>query len=166
MTRRIVSIAAGLAAFLASSPPAALSAPSRGCTIAAQPLSFGSYDTMGTAPRDAQGRVSYRCSNRSGGGRDRDRGGKWLAEISLSRGQSGSYQRHLQGPRDRLRYNVFLDPQRQIVWGDGTGGTQVLTEHAKPNNKEVVIPVYGRVGAAQDVRAGRYTDSLVVTIDF
>lgn len=118
---------------------------------------------MGQVPLDAQGRVSYRCSNRGGGAGSK---GKWIAQISLSRGQSGSYQRLLQGPRDRLEYNVYLDAQRQLVWGDGTGGTHVVTDHAKPNNKEVVIPVYGRIPAGQDVRAGRYTDSLVVTIDF
>jgi len=121
---------------------------------------------MGNAPLDTQGRVSYRCSNRGGNDAGRGAKGKWVVDISISRGQAGSYQRHLQGPRDRLLYNVYADPQRQVVWGDGTGGTRVVSEHAKPNNKEVVIPVYGRIPAGQDVRAGRYTDSLIVTIDF
>lgn len=137
----------------------------KGCTVSAQPLSFGNYDSMGNTPLDAQGRVTYRCSNRAGVVNGTARG-KWTVEISLSPGNAGSFRRHLQGPSDRLTYNVYADAQRQVIWGDGTAGTRVVSEHAKPNDHEVVIPVYGRIVGAQDVRAGTYSDSLIVTIDF
>lgn len=127
--------------------------------MSAQPLSFGNYDSMGNTPLDAQGRVTYRCSNRAGTG-------KWIVEISLSSGNGGSFRRYLQGPSDRLTYNVYADVQRQVIWGDGTAGTHVVSDHAQPNNRDAVIPVYGRIVGGQDVRAGTYSDSLIVTIDF
>ena len=67
---------------------------------------------------------------------------------------------------ERLSYNLYIDPQRQTVWGDGTGGTRVYSEHAQPNNHVVAVPVYGRVFGAQDVGAGTYLDNVIVTLDF
>ena len=52
------------------------------------------------------------------------------------------------------------------MWGDGTGGTRVYSEHAQPNNHLVTVPVYGRIFGAQDVSAGIYLDNLIVTLDF
>ncbi len=157
----LVSVSPGPSAFQAEKQD------KRGCTVSAQPLSFGNYDTMGNTPLDGQGRVTYRCSNRAGrGGGNAAASAKWIVSISLSAGNAGSFRRYLQGPLDRLTYNVYADAQRQVIWGDGTAGSHVVTDQAKPNNREVVIPVYGRIVGAQDVGAGVYSDSLIVTIDF
>ena len=123
-------------------------------------MSFGQYDPMNPAPLDAQGRVSYRCGNKLG---LRD---QILVQISLSAGQAGTYQRAMKGGRDSLRYNLYLDPVRTVIWGDGSGGTQVYSAKAQPNNKVVVVPVFGRVSAEQDVAASVYLDTIIVTLDF
>ena len=52
------------------------------------------------------------------------------------------------------------------MWGDGTGGTRTYSEQAQSDNRVVTVPVYGRMFGAQDVSAGQYFDSLVVTLDF
>lgn len=139
-------------------------------------MAFGNYDSMSNNPLDVQGRVAYRCYNSdkvdaaasargyaSPPATDR---AKLIVQISISAGNGSSFNRYMAGTGDRLHYNVYLDPQRQIVWGDGTGGTQFYSEHAQPNNHVVVVPVYGRIAGAQDVSAGTYVDRLVVTLDF
>lgn len=72
----------------------------------------------------------------------------------------------MNGAVDRLRYNLYLDSSRTTVWGDGTGGTRVYSDRAQPNNHTVTVPVFGRIYGAQDVGAGSYADSLIVTLDF
>ncbi|MBK5297737.1 MAG: spore coat protein U domain-containing protein [Vicinamibacteria bacterium] len=52
------------------------------------------------------------------------------------------------------------------MWGDGTGGTTTYFENNPPNNKDVVLTVYGRITAGQDVGVGSYTDTVVVTLEY
>lgn len=144
-------------------------------------MAFGNYDPMSNSPLDLQGRVSYRCysdqassdNNRNGSYDDDDDddgngngGGSVNVQISINAGNAGGFNRYMAGTRDRLHYNLFLDPQRHAVWGDGTGGTQVYSDQAQSDNQVVVVPVYGRAFGAQDVSAGTYLDQLIVTLDF
>lgn len=124
-------------------------------------MAFGQYDPMSTAPLDGQGRVSYRCGKKLVDDKD-----ALIVQISLSTGQAGTFQRYMTGGRDRLRYNLYLDPVRTIVWGDGTGGTQAYTSKAQANNKVTIVPVFGRIVAEQDVAASVYLDTIIVTLDF
>ena len=141
-------------------------------------MAFGQYDPMSTTPLDVQGRVSYRCDNGQRGngyGQGQNQGhgqgqgqpkDPLTLQIALSTGQAGTFQRYMSGGRDRLKYNLYLDPVRTIVWGDGTGGTQVYTAHAQPNGHVVVVPVFGRVVPEQDVADSSYVDTIIVTLDF
>jgi len=47
-----------------------------------------------------------------------------------------------------------------------TGSTASYTQVGLPNNTAQNLTIYARIPAAQDVRAGTYTDSVTVTIDF
>jgi len=160
-----------LAAAWATSVPSGLGAKgSKGCALeGATFMAFGNYDPMRNSPLDLQGRVSYVCytetSSADAASSDSDNG-KLIVQISITAGNAGSFNRYMNGSSDRLHYNLYLDPQRYTVWGDGTGGTQIYSEHAQPNNRVVVVPVYGRVFGAQDVGAGSYVDQLIVTLDF
>lgn len=162
-----------LAAAWAATLPMGLGAKAsgKGCALdGATFMAFGDYDPMRNSPLDLQGRVSYRCYNEksSTGAASADSAdaGKLIVQISINAGNAGGFNRYMNGERDRLYYNLFLDPQRSTVWGDGTGGTQYYSEHAQPNNHVVTVPVYGRVFGAQDVSAGGYLDQLIVTLDF
>lgn len=126
------------------------------CTISATSVVFGTYDVFTTAPRDSTGTVIYRC-----GPRDR------RITITISRGSSTTFTpRTLVNGTARLQYNLFRDAAFATVWGDGTGGTATYSIVNPPNNRDVVLTVYARVPAEQDVPAGAYADSVVVTLEY
>lgn len=126
------------------------------CTISSTSVLFGTYDVFAAAPTTTTGTIVYRCDNF-----EHD------IRISLGAGAAGSYAaRQLAFGGEILIYNLFLDAAHTTVWGDGTAATRVYTIRNPPNRRDVVVPMYGRIGAGQDVPAGTYSDTLVVTIDF
>ena len=87
--------------------------------------------------------------------------------ITLSKGGSATFSpRTLNSGTDTLNYNLYRDAARTTIWGDGTGSTASYTQVGLPNNTAQNLTIYARIPAAQDVRAGTYTDSVTVTIDF
>jgi spore coat protein U-like protein len=125
------------------------------CTISTTPVSFGSYDVFASTPTDTTGTVSFTCN------------GNADVTITLSKGGSSTFNpRTLNGGADTLNYNLFRDAARTTIWGDGTGSTATYTLLNTPNNTAQNLTIYGRIPAAQDVRAGTYTDSVTVNIDF
>lgn len=122
------------------------------------PVVFGNYDPITGSSVDAQAQISFRC------GKSNARA--IAVQISLGPGGAGTFNRRMTGGRDVLRYNLYLDAARNIIWGDGTGGTQVFKEAVPANNKVVTVPVFGRLFSGQDVEADAYSDHLVVTLDF
>ncbi len=144
-------LAAALAAGLLAADPAAAA-----CTVSATPVAFGTYDVFATTPVDSTGSVTYRCQ-----ARDRN------ITITLDAGGGGSFSaRRMSGAGDTLRYNLYLDAARTTVFGDGTGGTALYRDQNPPNNRDVTVPIYGRIPAGQDVGAGLYSDVVTVTINF
>jgi spore coat protein U-like protein len=120
------------------------------CWISASGPAFGAYDPLATTPVDAAGSVQYVCTT--------------PAQVSFSTGSSGNFgSRAMQGPQGALVYNLFVDAARTQVWGDGTAGTALPTV---PAGLLRSVPVYGRIPARQNVAAGSYSDSLVVTFVF
>jgi spore coat protein U-like protein len=131
------------------------------CTIqGANVMAFGTYDPVSDTPLDVQGRIAYKC-----GGKTATKETLNL-QISLSAGVAGLFDRRMSGARDTLRYNLYLDASRTRIWGDGTSGTEVYAGKGQQNNQVVVVPVFGRVFASQDVSAAMYIDTLIVTLDF
>lgn len=139
------SLAAGLLT-LAGSAHAA-------CTIfTAVGPAFGTYDTLSSAPLDAAGTISYQCSPPK-------------PTVQISTGSSGSYSaRTMRSGAATLRYNLYLDAARTMVWGDGSTGT--FTDSPNPGNVTRSIPVYGRIPANQDAAAGSYSDTILVSFVF
>jgi len=128
------------------------------CTVSASGVSFGTYSVTAPAPTDSTGSVVLQCSPA-----DKN------IQVTLSTGSSSTYAaRALTQGSDQLLYNLYIDAAMTAVWGDGTAGTSVLSI---PNwtggpGKPQVHTIYGRVPAQQDVAAGTYGDSIVVTVDF
>jgi len=166
--RLMAFVVAGVGAWMGSlSDGVAWAAPKTSCTLdGTSVMAFGTYDPMGNVDVDAQGQVSYRCGNGNnvrGGGIGK---GRLVVQISLSAGNAGNFQRYMQGPRDRMNYNLYMDAPRSQIWGDGTGGTRIYSEKAQPNNHVTTVPVFGRITGAQDVSVGQYLDNLVVTLNY
>jgi spore coat protein U-like protein len=126
------------------------------CEVSTTSVSFGSYDVFSTTATDSTGTVSYRCT-----------GNTPLLQISLTIGSSATFNpRSLSNGPDTLTYNLYIDAARTSIWGDGTGSTGCYRQFAPPNGKTVNVTVYGRIPAAQDVGAGRYTDTITAIINF
>ena len=150
--RRLIATVTALTIALGLAAPAEAA-----CTISTSPLSFGFYNVFSPTPLDSTGSVTFRCGNR-----DHD------ITISLDRGGAPTFnpRRMLKGA-EALEYNLYLNAARTTIWGDGTGGTQAFFENnPQPNNQDIVIPIYGRVPAGQDVSAGTYSNTITATINF
>ena len=125
------------------------------CTLSATAVAFGTYDVFQVGPSDSTGTITYRCGNSDHNIR-----------IAISTGTSGNFaNRTLKTGSENLVYNLFYGGFTQ-VWGDGSGGTTTHFENNPPNFKEVVLTVYGRIPAGQDVAVGSYTDTVVVTLEY
>jgi spore coat protein U-like protein len=125
------------------------------CTLSATAVAFGTYDVFQVGPTDSTGTITYRCNNNDHNIR-----------IAISTGTSGTFtNRTLKTGSDNLLYNLFYGGLTQ-VWGNGTGSTTTYFENNPPNNKDVVLTVYGRIPAGQDVAIGSYTDTVVVTLEY
>jgi spore coat protein U-like protein len=125
------------------------------CTINVTPISFGSYDVFSPAAVVSLGTITYHCTAST------------PVTIAIDRGMAASFgHRAMSGAGDRLRYELYLDAAGTTAWGDGSGGTQVYQDPAPPAGANVAVPIYARLPAGQDVAHGRYTDSLVVRMNY
>jgi spore coat protein U-like protein len=126
------------------------------CTFTSvSPASFGVYDVFATQPNNnGVGSLTIDCK---GSGNDN-------FEVTLSTGQSHSYTTRTMGSRaNHLDYNLYTGADRSAVWGDGHGGSQLLTVR---KNKATTLSVFGQIPAGQDAAVGTYTDSIVATVTF
>lgn len=144
-------IAVFLAAFAAGRADAA-------CNVTATGIAFGNYDVFSPAPLDSTGTVTVSCDDIPPAN----------VVVAIGPGGGGTFlprrMRHASLP-DTLAYNVFTSPSMAVVWGDGTGGTATVTAgRVPPNRPPKPVTIYGRIPPAQNVSAGIYSDTLVVTI--
>src|SRR5262245_6833054 len=145
---------AGVAAFVLLSASVAQAAPS--CTISATSVNFGSYNVFAGSATDSTGTITINCN-----------GSAHNIVITLSQGASSTFNpRTMNKGAETLTYNLYRDASRTTIWGDGTGGTSTYTNANPPNNSDVVVTVYGRVPAGQDVTAGTYSDTVAAVVNF
>jgi len=125
------------------------------CSITTTGVSFGAYNVFDSTPVDSTGSVRYQCS-----------GSTVSFTIRLSTGSGATFNpRSMLVGASALNYNLYLDAARISIWGDGTSGTSFFLA-TNPSGKAVNVPIFGRILAGQDVAAGSYSDSIVVTIQF
>ena len=134
--------------------PASAAGPS--CTISATSVNFGNYNVFTAAPLDSTGTVTYNCNDKAKN-----------ITVMLSKGVSGTYSpRTMMKGAEPLSYNLYTDAARSIVWGDGTGGTSVHSSANPPADTNVVLTIYARVPASQDVTAGSFSETISAVINF
>ena len=125
------------------------------CKLTVTPLDFGLYNPGVTAPLDVTGNIDVRCT-----------GGAGSFVLTISQSASGGFapRRMVSGPY-LMEYNLYADPARQLIWGDGTGGTVVNSGEKRAPGRPVSFsfPIYGRIFPRQNVAEGMYTDSLLIT---
>jgi len=124
------------------------------CNVVTSAMSFGAYDPLSATPADTTTTVSISCNPKK----------PQIVTIQISGGNSGTpAMRNLLNGSSVLVYNLFSNPGRSQVIGDGTGGSTTLTrsvDRTSPWN----VTLYGRIPALQVIPAGLYSDSLVATI--
>lgn len=120
------------------------------CSVNAVGVSFGSYDPFSDQNLDGTGSVSVAC------------GPPTPYSISLGAGGGTYLSRSMSSGAYVLAYNLYTDATRTTVWGDGTASTAVLQGSASPGSHTV----YGRIPGRQNARAGIYTDTVTVIVNF
>jgi spore coat protein U-like protein len=120
------------------------------CTLGVQSVIFGSYDTLSAQSTDSAGSISVSCDSSDS------------FTIALSSGHGTMLARQMQSGAYSMTYNLYTDSLRSIIWGDGTGGTTLVST----SGTNATYPVYGRIPAAQNLPAGSYNDSIAVTLTF
>jgi spore coat protein U-like protein len=120
------------------------------CSMSVQGVNFGSYDFMSSQDLDSAGHVMVTCDASSS------------FSISLSTGAGTYASRTMQSGAHLLHYNLYTDAAHTMVWGDGTGGSVVVSG----SGDSVDEVVYGSAPAGQNPYIGTYSDAITVTLTF
>ena len=120
------------------------------CAISPDSVAFGNYDPLSPVAHDGVGNVAINCSAPTS------------FTISLGPGNGSVEQREMWGGSSEMRYNLYTDAARMLVWGDGMGAGNTVSDTAQSGN----YAVYGRIPARQNLAAGVYADVVVVTITY
>lgn len=85
--------------------------------------------------------------------------------ASLSTGISGNYStRLLKSDTHQINYNVYLDPNQQKIFGDGTSGTYKISSTC---NGICSFNLYlYSFSQSLPIYAGNYSDNLIITISY
>jgi len=157
----------GLPALLAAGAwlAPALASAAVSCTASSTGTDFGIYNPLSATPTYANGDVEVTCTLLSGGATT------VTLVSSYSTGSSGTYaMRTMLSGANKLNYNLFFDAAYTQVRGNGTGGSQTggatLNLTAANRTQTASGTIYGRIPAGQDVAAGSYADTIVVTITY
>jgi spore coat protein U-like protein len=119
---------------------------------------FGTYQVFDVTPLDSTGSITVLCS----GVLPTD-----LITIEIDGGSSSNpANRYMLNGLISLNYNLYLDPSRMLIWGNGANGTSVLGPLAIADQTPTTWTVYGRISPMQNVSAGNYSDTVMVTVQF
>lgn len=100
------------------------------CTVNTQSVNFGSYDTFSNQHLESTGTINISCDSTAN------------YTIALSTGSGTFLQRTLVFTTHRLDYNLFTDAARTTIWGDGSGGTSMVSGSTATTASH---NVYGRI---------------------
>ncbi len=120
-----------------------------GCSVSGGTLDFGTY--IAGQVDDLDGVTQITLTNCAG-----------TVTIELDGGQYGSVaDRKMANGSARLQYQLYRDPSRTQIWGQGNNAYQgqILVDNA-------VLEVFGRIPGGQNVTPGTYTDIVNITVTF
>lgn len=127
------------------------------CTVSTATLNFGAYDPVSAnliAPKDSTSAINVYCTKNT------------LATVALDNGLNffGGNRRILSGLGDLLNYQLYTDAGHSIIWNAVNTDSGTSTSKLTPINGG--FTVYGRIFPGQDVRAGSFTDTVLVTVNY
>lgn len=127
------------------------------CNVTATAVAFGGYDPLDPTPTTATGSISVTCATSTQN--------SLPIMVLLSAGSAGSFtprQMTSAGPA-RLAYNIYTTPAHTVIWGDGTGGTSVVSGLATRGGP-FTASMFALAPALQNLPVGSYGDTLTVTV--
>jgi spore coat protein U-like protein len=131
----------------------------RACTIGTTAVAFGAYNPQGAPVTDGTGTITLACPT-----------AVTAPVVALGAGVNGTIAtRKLASGANRINYNLYTTTTRNVIWGDGTSGSVTLTFSGgvlSGGTRNFSHTVYGRIPALQNVKAGAYTDTVIVTVNF
>jgi spore coat protein U-like protein len=124
-------------------------------------LTFGTFTPAG-GNRDVSATLGVRCTNGV------------PFQIALNGGGSGSVasrQMSATGlPAEKLDYQLYTNPARNVVWGDGSGGSSIAVGTGGGLFAVRSFTVYGRVPDSPANRAAApradYRDVVTITVTY
>ncbi len=130
-------------------------------SVSATGISFGNYTATDPTATTASGTITVSCGLL---GVDVLPG----FTVSLSSGNGGSFApRTLAGGGASLSYNLYTDTTHTAVWGDGSGATVARSfDGTLLHLGSYDFTVYGALAAGQFVKAGVYSDTIIVTVTY
>jgi spore coat protein U-like protein len=146
-----------LAALLATHGVAVAAA----CSVSTVPVAFGAYSPLAAIARESVGSIDVSCGDPAAG--------SVSYAIALSAGAGTYASRVMASGGSFLAYNLFRDSARNLVWGDGTGGSVVVSDSYIVATSPTVrsYTVYGRIaGGQRQAAVGTYGDRIIVTVAF
>jgi len=126
------------------------------CLVDVEPLAFGDYDIFYPAPLDTQANINLQCTSND------------PFRVTMDSGMNGdgsfTFRRLQSGGGTSLLYNLYLDPSRRQVWGDGNGSSGFFSGSPVQGLSRLVV--YGRIAPGQQAETGLYSDSVIVTVEW
>lgn len=125
------------------------------CLVSASALAFGNYDPVSASPTNATSSITVTCTTGTSFTVGLDAGSAAGATVTT---------RQMSNAANRLSYSLFSDSARTTNWGNtaGVNTPAAITATASPS----VLTVYGQVAAQQNLPAGSYSDTVIVTVTY
>lgn len=127
------------------------------CSVTTIAVNFGNYITSAAYPLDTTGYVDITCAS----------GIPYTVRLDTGQNSGGGFnprKLRLSGGGDTLNYNLYRDSARTEVWGDGTSNTYIQTGIGTSGTAHLIV--YGRIPGGQNVKAGLYTDAVIVIVEW
>jgi spore coat protein U-like protein len=131
------------------------------CEITTSGMAFGSYDAISEVHVDTLGTVTVTCTGNVGDSVN--------LQLSMSPGNGSYVSRQMIAGALAMLYNLFTDASRTVVWGDGAGGTGIVSDSFTLDSSTVIknYTVYGRIyGGQNQLTAQSYSDTVAVTLSY
>jgi spore coat protein U-like protein len=158
MTRLFVRLPLLVTALLAAAMPGLAQ---RCSSINVSGIGFGGFNPIANQTLDTVGTVSVTCTGTAG----------QRVQLRIDTSSCGAANRAMTLGGLQIAYNVYVDAARQMIWGDGTGGTSEISDSftLHSTSETHVYTIYGRIfGSQNTVSAGpaphTYSDNLTVTV--
>jgi spore coat protein U-like protein len=136
-----------------------------GCTVSANNIIFGNYDSQAAAALNANATITLNCTS----------GVPFTVALDAGQHAGGASNFSARAMSDGtstdplLGYQIYTDSGHTIIWGDGTNSSQTVggTGTGPGTANAIIETMYGQIPAGQTVVVGSYNDNPVtVTVTY